>query len=98
MPDIILKGDTNTEYIAGPFNNPMFINDFLITNKTGGVVDLNIQIANGNIAINIAPQDLQLAQNTSYGDEGFTLQQTETFIITVNGSVDFYIALTQIGN
>jgi hypothetical protein len=96
MSDVILKGNITSSYQTQVSPIAYAVNNFLITNKTGGTVTLNVQISDGNQIINIAPKDLQLALGTSYGDFGYAIQPEEYLIITVSGSCDYYIDLTPI--
>jgi len=93
MSDKILEGNI-TGALTTQVSGQPFVFNFLITNKTGGNVTLNIQIFDGNQYVSIAPLNLQLAANSSYGDQGFYLQAEEQIVISTSGSCDYYIDFT----
>lgn len=71
---------------------------FIITNKGGGTITLNLRIL-GDVNVNVAPLDLQLATGESYTDKHLVLLDREQIELSVSGgTVDYYFAIAQYGN
>lgn len=94
MPDNLPTGNTVDRFQTQVGTGDQDLNVFLVVNKAGVTLTVNIQITDGlEDTVNISPFNMQLAAGTAYGDEGYIIKTGYTLLLTTTGSLDYYIDL-----
>ena len=88
-------GNITDKFLSPVLTVDQNLNDFIIINKTAGILTVNIQISDGlTNTFNICPFNMQFEVGDLYGDQGYIIKAGHVFLITTNGSLDYYIDIT----
>jgi hypothetical protein len=89
----VFNGNTSTNATSTAYENPFKLKYFNITNKSGGVVTVNVGILYGSTFV-ITPYNLVLsAGDMLVSDDEILVAIGHQIYLTTTGSVDYYFAL-----
>lgn len=88
----VIQGNTSGSITTVGYNIPAVISSFLLINKSGGSITVNVFINTNGTAVNIIPFNLSIASGGSYTwSENIKLNAGAVIAIITSGSLDYYI-------
>lgn len=88
-------GNTSGTANSSAYTLPMFIDNFLLVNKTAGVVVANVYRI-GSVTVNLTPLGKSMAAGEVYESTRQTvLLATETIRVQVSGSTDYDFTISE---